>query len=175
MSLTPKQQKFVDAYLIEPHATKAAMAAGYSAKTADVQGCRLLRNVQIAAAVAAATAKASAKAGVTAEVILGELLRIARADIGEAYDEDGNLMSIKDIPEDVRRAISGLETEELFEGFGREREHIGTTKKVRFWAKGSALEKLGKHLKLFVERHEHSVDLESLRRVLDEETKKPAP
>ncbi len=45
--LTPKQQRFVDQYLIDVNAKQAAIRAGYSAKTAEVQGCRLLRKVQV--------------------------------------------------------------------------------------------------------------------------------
>lgn len=42
--LTEKQQRFVDEYLIDLNATQAAIRAGYSAKTADVQGSRMLGN-----------------------------------------------------------------------------------------------------------------------------------
>ncbi len=48
-SLTPRQQAFVDAYA--GNATAAAIAAGYSAKAARVQGHRLLTNAAVAAAI----------------------------------------------------------------------------------------------------------------------------
>ena len=53
MSLNPRQQRFVDAYLLDSNATQAAIKVGYSAKTAHVQGCRLLKNVNVQAAVQA--------------------------------------------------------------------------------------------------------------------------
>ena len=40
--LTEKQQRFVEEYLIDLNATQAAIRAGYSAKTADQQGSRML-------------------------------------------------------------------------------------------------------------------------------------
>jgi predicted helicase len=40
--LNARQQKFVDAYLVKPNATQAALDAGYSPKTAYSQGNRLL-------------------------------------------------------------------------------------------------------------------------------------
>lgn len=43
--LTEKQQRFVEEYLVDLNATQAAIRAGYSVKTADVQGSRMLRNV----------------------------------------------------------------------------------------------------------------------------------
>lgn len=45
--LSPKQQRFVDEYLIDLNATQAAIRAGYSEKTAYSQGQRLLNNVEV--------------------------------------------------------------------------------------------------------------------------------
>lgn len=52
MPLTSKQARFVDEYLIDLNATQAAIRSGYSATNADVTGPRLLGNVGIAAAIA---------------------------------------------------------------------------------------------------------------------------
>ena len=52
-ALTPKQQRFVDEYLIDLNATQAAIRAGYKADNADVTGPRLLGNVGVAAAIKA--------------------------------------------------------------------------------------------------------------------------
>jgi phage terminase small subunit len=70
VSLTPKQQAFVDAYLVEPNATKAAIAAGYSKKTAYSAGGRLLKNVEVSAALNKRVSKVAEKAEVTAEEVL---------------------------------------------------------------------------------------------------------
>ena len=47
LNLTPKQQRFVDEYLIDLNATQAAIRAGYSPKTAQEQSSRLLSNVMV--------------------------------------------------------------------------------------------------------------------------------
>ncbi len=47
MALSKKQKKFADEYLIDCNATQAAIRAGYSEKTANEQGARLLANVSI--------------------------------------------------------------------------------------------------------------------------------
>ena len=39
--LTPKQARFVEEDLVDLNATQSAIRAGYSKKTAEVQGCRL--------------------------------------------------------------------------------------------------------------------------------------
>jgi phage terminase small subunit len=46
-NLTPKQKKFCQEYLVDLNATKAAIRAGYSEKTAKSQGQRLLTNVDL--------------------------------------------------------------------------------------------------------------------------------
>ena len=45
--MTEKQKRFCDEYLIDCNATQAAIRAGYSPKTANEQGNRLLANVSI--------------------------------------------------------------------------------------------------------------------------------
>lgn len=53
--LTDKQKKFVEEYLIDLNATQSAIRAGYSPKTANEQGARLLANVSIQEAISKAT------------------------------------------------------------------------------------------------------------------------
>lgn len=49
MELNAKQSAFVEAY--NGNATEAALKAGYSPKTAPFQGCKLLKNRKVAAAL----------------------------------------------------------------------------------------------------------------------------
>lgn len=45
--MNEKQKRFADYYIENPNATEAAKKAGYSEKTAEVQGSRLLTNVKV--------------------------------------------------------------------------------------------------------------------------------
>ncbi len=47
VSLTDRQERFCEEYLVDLNATQAAIRAGYSRKTANQQGSRLLVNVGI--------------------------------------------------------------------------------------------------------------------------------
>lgn len=73
MPLSARQQRFVDAYLVDPNATKAAIAAGYSPATAKQQGSRLLTTVDVEAAVNKRRERASTKADLTLESHLAAL------------------------------------------------------------------------------------------------------
>jgi phage terminase small subunit len=149
--LTGRQVRFVEEYLLSTNASDAARKAGYSAKTAASQGADLLKNPKVRAALDKAINLRAIRVGVKADDVLGEFLRIARADIGQAYDPKGCLLPLEQMPEEVRRGISGIEVEELYEGRGNERVKIGNLVKVRFWDKVAALTQLGKHLQLFHE------------------------
>ena len=72
--MTPKQERFVQEYLIDMNATQAAIRAGYSAHTAEQQGCRLCSNAKVAAAIRAAQVELRERTKVTVES-LTEMLR----------------------------------------------------------------------------------------------------
>ena len=77
-NLTPKQQRFVEEYLIDLNATQAAIRAGYSEKTARDIGCENLAKPNIAKAIAEAQEKLSNKAQVTVEMVVNGLLKEAQ-------------------------------------------------------------------------------------------------
>lgn len=148
--LTGRQQLFVDAYLKNPEGKAAAIAAGYSRQRAEITASELLSGRKdggrVAQAVAAAQAKAAEAAGVTAAEVLREMRRIALVDIGRAFDEDGWLIPFAKMPEDVRRALVGMEVDEIFQGGAEDRTCIGRVRKVKFADKKGALDSLMKHL-----------------------------
>lgn len=78
-TLTPKQQRFVQEYLIDLNATQAAIRTGYSAKTAEVQGCRLLSNAKIAQAVSDAMKARAEDTGIDQKMVIAGLIQEAKA------------------------------------------------------------------------------------------------
>lgn len=79
MSLTPKQERFVQEYLIDLNATQAAIRTGYSAKTANEQASRLLANVKIAAAVSEAMKARAEDIGIDQKMVIAGLIQEAKA------------------------------------------------------------------------------------------------
>lgn len=75
--LSPKQQAFVDSYLVCRNATQAAIEAGYSEKTARFIGSENLTKPNIAAALAERSKAAAETADVDAAWILIRLKRNA--------------------------------------------------------------------------------------------------
>ncbi len=157
--LSPKQQRFVAEYLLDLNATRATIAAGYSENGAAVQGSRLLMNANISAEIARRQAKLAQKYEITAERVLQGLASLAFFDIRKFYREDGSLKPIPELDDETASALCGMEMEEAFEHFGKgQAKPTGLLKKIKMVDRGQNLERLGRHLKLFTDKLEHSAD-----------------
>jgi len=80
-ALTPQEAEFTRQYLVDLNATHAAIRAGYSAKSARSQGCRLLTRRNIEAAIAKLQEERNARTRVTADRVVLQLARIAFAEM----------------------------------------------------------------------------------------------
>lgn len=148
--LTPKQQRFCDEYLIDLNATQAAIRAGYSVKTANEQGSRLLVNVSIQKYLSYKHQQRLTRTEITQDSVLQEFAKIAFADIRMFYDKDNKLKPLHTLDDNSAAALAGVDVDEIFAG----QEHIGTLKKIRLHSKISALESLGKHVGLYKKDNE---------------------
>jgi len=155
MSLTDKQRRFVEEYLVDCNATQAAIRAGYSKNGAEVAGHRLLSNVNVRAAIDANRKATSEKLEITKERVLGELAKIGFSDIRKMFSPGGNLLPIQDLDDDAAACLSSIEviTRKVPGAEESEVEHVS---KIKVWDKRAALVDIGKHLGMFVERHEHT-------------------
>ncbi len=150
--LTNKQTRFVEEYAIDLNATAAARRSGYSDPNF---GRQLLTKPNVQEAIAKIQRELSEKLTITRERVINEIAKVAFFDIGEIFDEAGNLLHPDQIPENARQALASIETSNITEGKGDNATPV-TVRKIRFHDKLKALEQLGRHLGLFVERHEHS-------------------
>lgn len=133
--LTPRQAAFVREYLVDLNATQAAIRAGYSEKTARSQGARLLADANIRQAVTEAQEKRSERTEITADYVLSNLKEVVERCMQRA-------------PVMVRGPGG-----KWVQATDEEGRHVW-----RFDARGanSALDLLGKHLKLWTDKVEHS-------------------
>ena len=141
--LTPKQRRFLEAYLGEAgwNAAKAARIAGYPERTARSIGCENLTKPDIRAAID----ERLAEAAMTANEVLGRLADQAR----------GSVEDFAQITEDGSWRIDLKKAEEL--GKLHLLHELGFTEhgpKIKLYDAQTALAKLGTHYKLFTERRE---------------------
>ncbi|USG65176.1 terminase small subunit [Brevibacillus ruminantium] len=98
--LTDKQRIFVIEYLRDFNITRAAMAAGYSKKTAHVVGWETLRNPKVQAEIQRHKEQRTKELGLDVQRVIAEYMKIAFADITDLlefgqkdeplYDNEGN-------------------------------------------------------------------------------------
>lgn len=160
-----RRTRFVKEYLLEQNATKAAIAAGYSAKTAHAQGSRLLKNAEVRARIEQKNTELNNKLDLTAERLKAELARLCYFDAANFFNPDGSAKAITDLDEDSRRAIAGFEMAELYEGSGEERKQAGYIKKFKLPDKTRAIELAMRVEKMLIERVEITGADELVRRL----------
>jgi phage terminase small subunit len=154
-NLKPSHRAFVAEYVKDLNATRAYLKVFPKASPAAAAtgGARLLRNAQVRLAVEQFLADLEQEAAVTVERLEQELARICFLDPAQAFDKEGRLLPIDEMPEDVRRALPGFDVEKLYEmveddsepGRRKKREQVGETVKVRWPSKTEAI-------KLFLQR-----------------------
>lgn len=154
MALSEKRQRFCEEYLIDLNATQAAIRAGYSPRTANEQGARLLANVSIQKVIAKAIAERSKRTGINQDRVIQELARIAFVNPQNVIDsEDASVR--EDATEDDLACIQSVKVKTMDGAKGKSVE-----REVRLNDKMKALELLGKHLGMFKDKLEVDADMD---------------
>jgi len=139
--LTPKQQRFVEEYLVDLNGTQAAIRAGYSPKTANEQAARLLADVSIQGVVDEQIEKRSRVTGIDSAKVLVELSHqafydpLVFADIKKPAD-------LEKLPVHLRKAVTGWGWDKLG-NFA-----------LKLADKKGSQELIGRHLKMFTDKVE---------------------
>lgn len=158
MSLTAKQSRFVEAYLLEPNGTKAALAAGYSQSGAAVEASRLLSHPKVVAELERRRSHLSVKSGVTPERVMAELAKIGFSDIRQVIEWRSHVTQL-DEDEDgeprlnVANEVTIKDSSELTPEVAASIAEVSQTKdgalKIKMHDKLGALTKMGQHLGMF--------------------------
>jgi phage terminase small subunit len=156
--LTPKQEAFVAEFLIDLNGAKAAIRAGYSARTAGEQAYDLLRNPDIAAAIERGRAQRAQRTRMEQDMVINEMAHLGFSCITHyAVDEEtGDLVLRDGAPLGAMAAVQSV----------RHRKRVRVDKDgavvttydtaIRLWDKPKALFLLGRHVGLFADRIEHT-------------------
>lgn len=143
MALTPKQQLFVNEYIIDFNAARSALAAGYSKKTAGSTGYQNLKKPEVQAAISQAIAKRNERVEIKADYVLNRLIEIDQMDVLDILYEDGALKAISEWPRAWRTTLSGLDLNEMM---GQDGNTVAILKKIKWPDKLKNIELLGKHI-----------------------------
>lgn len=157
--LTPKQQRFVEEYLLDHNGTKAAIRAGYSKHTANEQAAGLLAKPSIRIEVDARIEERKKRSILTLDRLDLELARLGFSDSRKLLDADGNILPVNQWSDDAAASVASIESIEVRSGSGEEQKVTGTLKKLKVWDKVSALTLIAKRLGAINESKNVNVNL----------------
>src|SRR5690348_17583707 len=153
MALNDKQKLFVLEYVKRLDATRAAIEAGYSAKTASQIGYQLLQNPSVSEAVAREQHKRLARLGIDADAIIEEVAAIAFSKLDDYASWGPGRFELKDSDEVDARAVQSVTIKEVTIS----NEHGEITKVeqgIKTHDKLAALKMLGTRIGVFADRKE---------------------
>lgn len=150
LTLTGKQQAFVQYYVANGfNAKEAAIAAGYSEKSADSFSSQVLNNPKVKKAIADLVEGELYRRGVSKERVIAEIARIAFSDIRQVLTWDDKGIKLKDsksIKRDTAAAIQSVKEKVSIDKEDGSVLHIN--REIKMYDKKSALDTLAKHLGL---------------------------
>ena len=149
---------FIKEYLVDLNGTQAAIRAGYTPKGAGQIADENLNKPHIFAQIQKELDARAARVEVKADDVLKEIKKLAFSDVRHLFDERGRLLPVHMLPPEIAASVASVEVVSSRVP-GADPVEVQHTAKIRFWDKRASLELLGKHLKLFTERHEHTVEV----------------
>lgn len=161
--LTVKETLFVKEYLMDFNATRAYMRVYDNAQTcesASVQSCKLLRNNKVLKfEIDKQIRDRMMRLDVKNDMIVAQLKGWVMMDLRQFYNENETFKSIHELNILQQSFIDGIETEELYEGQGRDRRHIGRMKRIKFVNRLEAKRTLMKYFKMLIDKSESTLDI----------------
>ena len=90
--MTPRQSRFVDEYLCDLVATKAAIRAGYSPRRASEIGYQLLQKTTVQEAISKRMDARALRTGITQDKVLADLEAVKQSAMSMTTDKGGNVL-----------------------------------------------------------------------------------
>ncbi len=153
MSLTKKQRVFIEEYLQCWNAAEAARRAGYSERTARIQASKLLTKTNIQEEIQ----KRISEKAMSADEVLLRLGDMARGDLGDFVDIESmsyhlSLQKAKELglTHLIKKVKQRTVITQKKDGDEEEQHYI----EIELHDSQAALEKLGRHHKLFTDKTE---------------------
>ncbi|MFE1630378.1 terminase small subunit [Brevibacillus reuszeri] len=161
MKLTPKQQRFVDEYLIDLNASAALLRAGYKSKNPDVDGHKLLVKPSIQEAVQSRMKDRERRTEISQDRVLEQLAKIAFSDIKDfvSFDDFSTVIVEDKDGNEYPQRVGGIRVKSSDEIDGTMISEISESQhglKIKRPDQLKALELIGRHLGMFTDKVEHS-------------------
>lgn len=151
--LLPREKRFVEEYMVDLNATRAAREAGYKVGRDSAKAWELMQRPRVLKAIQRKAEAIQRRTDVKTDDIIKELAALGFSDIRRLFDENGRLKRPEEWDWYTAKAIASIEVVARRNNNADEIEYVH---KIRFWDKKGSLELLGKHFQMFTDRIDHS-------------------
>ena len=171
--LNDKQERFCKEYVIDLNGKQAAVRAGYSEKTAEVQASQLLTILKVQERIKELQSKISERLEITADMVVKELWALGVYNVKDFVKDDNTIESLSALEREVVKPVTGIKVTEKtvhFEG-GNERT---VTTELKLADKRAALVDVGRHIGIFEKDNKQKTPQSDLSNLSDEDLLKLA-
>lgn len=163
VAVQARYEKFKIEYRLNGgNGTQAAIAAGYSPRTASVQASQLLKRLKVEEGANERTNESLEKSLLSQERVLKHLEDTLEFDPRRLFRPDGTMKSVHELDEATARALSSFDHDEINLGRGQSNgkggKRIGTSYKVRWNDKLQAIDKAMRMFGLFERDNRQKAD-----------------
>lgn len=157
--LTPKELKYAEEFLVHGNKAKSARLAGFSERSAMQIGFEVHQRPHVKAYIQKRMKELLERTEIKQEDVIRGLMYVAELDPADLFDKDNNMLPIKDLPPEVRRAIAGFDiTSTTLKTVGKDgeedTEETTHTAKIRFNDRMKGWESLGRTIAMFTDKQE---------------------
>lgn len=154
--ITPQERVLLTQYALTGNLAGSMRKAGYSEAMASVSAQKILRKPNVKRAYQEIIARPLDELQANLLRVVREVAHVGFSDIGECFDEEGNVLPINEMPDHARRAVSAVKVTRNYHRSKDGDSHMEVSREVKLWPKVTALE-------MFLKYHE------KIQQVVDEE------
>ena len=154
LAAAQRRALFVEAFLASGNATEAAIAAGFSPRSARSRGHELVKDRDIAAEIAKRQEELADRYRLTAEDLRRSLAQAIYFDPRKLYRPDGTLRAVHELDDDTAMALAGVEVAVTS---GKDGPTVATHK-FKWLDKNSAREQGMRHVGMFEKDNAQKTD-----------------
>ncbi|WP_299085270.1 terminase small subunit [uncultured Paraglaciecola sp.] len=156
-ALTDRQVRFCQEYIVDLNATQAYIRAGYAEDSADANSHRFMGNEGIKAYIQELMDRRAERLRITADEVLVSIDKMRKATVKSLFDGEDRVLRVSEWDDDFASAVNGIKfTKQKSAGSTAENPIYDDVIDVKLVDKKGATELLGRHLKLFADKVEHS-------------------
>lgn len=143
--VTPQERMFLTKYALTGNMVESYRSAGFSHYMARQKAQELLRRPNIKRAYEEIISRPLDEVQANLVRVVRETAHVAFSDVGECFDEEGNILPINLMPENARRAVASVTVKRNYRRSNDGESDLEVTREIKLWPKTTALEMFFKY------------------------------